>query len=233
MDKIDKPCPAIVVIAKIPVAGKVKTRLYPSLSMEECSELYACFLQDTLNTVEALHGVKKYLALDLSDHGLSRSNRVRPFGVPDSFAVLDQGGGDLTDRLTRLTEIVLQNAACALFIGADSPDLPGSYLERAFGLLRDNDMVIGPSKDGGYYLIGLTGKHSLVFEDIQWSTDKVFKQTLGAAAKAGLKVEVLPIWPDVDTIDDLRELRLKLKQQPLSAPLTSAYLESHPFFKRL
>ena len=93
-----------------------------------------------------------------------------------------------------------------VIVGTDSPTLPSRFIYQAFSKLNNADFVLGPCKDGGYYLIGLKKPVKELFEDIDWGTNKVFNQTLKKAKLLNLQIRVLPCWYDIDTIDDLKRL---------------------------
>lgn len=219
---------SIVIVAKRPVPGNVKTRLCPPLTLQESAGLYSCFLQDIIDKVAKVPGALKYLALDIEDlevQGGGIAPLLDDISIPKSFKVISQGSGDLGERLTCLTNQVLEESDRLIFIGADSPSLPSSYLENALQLLVDNDLVIGPSEDGGYYLLGMNGRFTFLFEGLEWSSDQVFKQTLDHARPAGLKVNIMPTWYDVDTSSDLSRLALDLKDKEAMAPITANFLK--------
>jgi rSAM/selenodomain-associated transferase 1 len=109
-----------------------------------------------------------------------------------------------------------------LIISTDSPDMPASFLNDAYMALHDHDLVLGPSKDGGYYLIGLTRPQVRLFEHITWSTDVVYAQTLERAAEAALRVYALPLWYDIDTFAELRLLTRNLDRLPVTRAALSA-----------
>jgi rSAM/selenodomain-associated transferase 1 len=114
-----------------------------------------------------------------------------------------------------------------VLIGSDNPTLPGTIVEDACRALDDHDLVIGPSTDGGYYLIGMSAPHPGVFEGITWSTDLVYAQTLERAKQLGLRVAPTPVWYDVDTLAELRRLRRELAGLPPDvAPATRSRLTS-------
>ncbi|MHB0976312.1 MAG: TIGR04282 family arsenosugar biosynthesis glycosyltransferase [Candidatus Aquicultorales bacterium] len=214
---------AIAIITKTPAPGRVKTRLSPPLEPDVVAALYACFVEDTIDKIDRLPGVCKYLALDL---GKSRTERRPPLRIPASFSVLDQGEGDLGDRLAGISRRLLLEHPAVVLVGADSPDLPQEYLEQGLDLLQERDVVIGPAEDGGYYAIGMKTDASFLFEGVRWSTGRVFTQTMAKTSEAHLRVGLLPIWRDVDDCDDLRHLKDALKNRPREAPATSAFLEA-------
>jgi len=219
---------SIVIVAKRPVPGNVKTRLCPPLTPQESADLYSCFLRDTIEKVGKASGTLKYLALDTEYIEGQGSEMASLFGnilTPRSFKVISQGPGDLGARLARLTNYVLNKSDRLIFIGADSPSLPSSYLENALQLLAGNDIVIGPSDDGGYYLLGMNGRFTFLFKGVEWSSDRVFEQTLERVVSAGLKAYIMPAWYDVDTSADLSRLALDLRNGQDQAPATANFLE--------
>lgn len=199
---------AIAVMVKTPRAGAVKTRLVPPLTHDEAAALSACFLRDTAANVA---GVK------LDECGVRGIAVYTPIGaesefhklLPDNFVMIAQRGESLTERLGYATEDLLAAGYESLcLIGADSPTLPSAVLAQAMNALaRPGDrVVLGPSDDGGYYLIGLKRVHWRMFEDIEWSTPNVFRQTVERAAEIKLEVVTLPVWYDVDDAATLVQL---------------------------
>jgi len=209
---------AVVIVAKRPIPGNVKTRLCPPLSCDEAAELYACFLEDTINKIGALPGVSKYLAID------GEKPESSAISLPGSFKAIGQGTGNLGDRLNHLSHLLFQGVDRLLFVGADSPNLPHLYLKRALEELNYCDVVIGPSEDGGYYLIGMRNHFSCLFNNIDWSTSLVFEQTVNRAQGENLKVGIISTWYDVDTGDSLLKLMSDLQDNPEIAPVTASFL---------
>ena len=200
---------AIAVMAKAPQAGQVKTRLVPPLSQEEAAELYRCLLLDKLHQVGDLPGIDPYLAYTPTD---ARDSMLSL--APQGFAMIPQVGSDLGDRLHRLSAILLERGhPAAIIIDSDTPTLPVTYLVDATARLQSEttDLVLGPTEDGGYYLIGLKRPCLALFDGIPWSTKAVFNDTLQRASAQRLRVSTLPSWFDVDTPDDLVRLRNDLK----------------------
>lgn len=137
------------------------------------------------------------------------------------FALIPQRGGDLGARQLHLIEEVLAlGLQAALVIGTDSPTLPRECLDEAVSLVMapDVDVVLGPTEDGGYYLIGSRAAHAGLFENVPWSTPAVLGRTLERAQQLGLRVACLPTWFDVDTGTDLERLRIELEATPGAAP---------------
>ena len=187
---------AMAIMAKAPRAGKVKTRLAPPLTLEQSAALNICFLRDTaegLAEVAGADGMVCYTPVgdETAFDGL----------LPESFTLIAQRGDKFGERLLAAAEDIL---ACGYgsvcLIDSDSPTVPKAAFEQAvWELAREGDrIVLGPSQDGGYYLIGLKRPHAEVFEDIAWSTATVCEETVARAGAAGIEVVTLPLWYDVD-----------------------------------
>ena len=226
---------AIVIAAKPPVPGKVKTRLSPPLSLDQSAQLYECFLVDTINTVAAIKGVDRFIAFypDVSTKELSFTivNSVSGSSQNEflaDFTLITQKGIDLGERLISIFEQLLSSGYdSATIIGSDSPNLPVAFIKRSLSNLKESkaDVTLGPCKDGGYYLIGLKTFHSDIFKGISWSTSSVFDETIKKIKKLGLGVSVLPEWYDVDNNEDLNFLKDEIISSPEEvAPKTRDFL---------
>jgi len=201
-----KPRCALALMAKVPFAGAVKTRLTPPLSPEEAAALSTCFLRDMTTNVldmngDGTEGVMLYTPADAEAflHSL----------LPDGCKLVAQRGETLGERLINAAAELLSNGfESVCLINSDSPTLPVEVLRTATSLLaQDGDrVVLGPSEDGGYYLIGLKHPHHELFERIAWSTAEVLSHTIERAAEINLPVEFLPTWYDVDDAATLRLL---------------------------
>lgn len=193
----------ILLFIKYPQIGKVKSRLARDLGEEITVELYQNFVQDILSSIREIEA-----DLKICFHPPDLRERFVEW-LGGDYDYLPQDGQDLGERMAKgLTRVFSEGYDKAIIIGSDSPDLPGDIIEIGLSSLCSNDVVIGPSHDGGYYLIGFDkeGFLSEVFRGIAWSSATVFKMTIDIIGKAGLKVFVLPEWRDVDTLDDLRDL---------------------------
>ena len=198
-------------MGKVPVPGEVKTRLVPPLTSDEAARLYGAFLTDTLYMAVSVNHAMVMVFHPPSDD----SSPLRDI-VPSGVACIEERGADLGHSM-HLAFLTLfgEGAAHAVVIGSDLPTLPASLLEGAFDALESgSDVVIGPSFDGGYYLIGLRQPQPALFESMVWSTDQVLNQTLARARAAGLKVEILSEWYDVDDVADLKWLISNLETNP-------------------
>ncbi len=137
--------------------------------------------------------------------------------MPDGIGLIEAWRPNFGDCLLHtIEEIFARGHASAVVLNSDSPTLPTAFLvETAAALARPGDRaVLGPSSDGGYYLLGLKAAHRHMFEDIAWSTEQVAKQTLERAREIGLDVHRLPVWYDVDDVDGLRRLHAELSERP-------------------
>jgi uncharacterized protein len=211
---------ALLIFARRPVPGKVKTRLSPPLLPEEAADLYGCMLDDVLAMAASLPHVEKYLFYDGGEDALGYFR-----GRVPGMACIPQRGTDLGERMAEaLREIFSMGSRAAVIIGSDSPDLPPAFVVDAFARLErgDDGVVVGPTEDGGYYLVGMTRLHQRLFRDIPWSSDRVMGETLQRAKEAGLAVSLLPIWRDVDTAPDLE--RPELLDETNGAKLTRGFL---------
>jgi len=212
---------ALLIVGKAPVPGQTKTRLVPPLSPEEAADLYRGFLLDCVS-----------LGLDL---GWERVSVVHPAGsgqllaelLPPRVTLVEQSGHGLGDALSSAFEGHLADGFDrVVLIGSDNPTVPLDPIRAACKALDDHDLSIGPTVDGGYYLIGMRAAHLGVFENIDWSTPRVYAQTLARARKLGLRVYAVPGWYDVDEPHDLDHLRCDLLSLPHDvAPNTRAALD--------
>jgi rSAM/selenodomain-associated transferase 1 len=203
---------ALMVVAKEPLAGRTKTRLSPPLSGQQATDLYRCFLLDTLELMRRVGGVQPIIAYLPPE----AESFFRCFAPPD-FDFIPQVGADLGERLDNVLTHCLQSGYCqAVVMDSDSPTLPVTYLRQAFRELDDPtvDVVLGPCDDGGYYLIGLKSPCSALFRGIVMSTSTVVTETLERAREQRLRVACLPHWYDVDTSEDLERLIEELCSQP-------------------
>jgi uncharacterized protein len=209
---------ALIIFAKMPIAGWVKTRLSPPLSPGEAAELYRCMLEDILAKTSRLAGIRKYL---FHEGGVDAGRYFA--GTVREMTCLPQQGSDLGERMANaFRHVFAEGCTAAAIIGTDSPDLPVSRIDTAYELLEKGDVVLGPSEDGGYYLLGMRKMYAGLFHDILWSSANVLRESLRKAEDAGITVSLLPTWHDVDTAEDLR--RPQLLDEENGAPLTRAFI---------
>lgn len=211
---------ALIIFAKQPVPGKVKTRLTPPLSPEETAQLYFLMLSDVVNKTGSL-GVDRFLFC----HGDQKAEGYFQQEFP-ALRTYRQEGRDLGERMKKAaTAVLAMGYPMTVIIGTDSPDLPLAYIGQAFELLGEGgaDVVFGPCEDGGYYLLGFRKIHCELFSGLPWSTGNVLKESLEKAESAGLATSLLPSWHDVDTIEDLA--RPELTDPENGAPLTRGLIK--------
>ncbi len=188
-------------MAKVPLAGTVKTRLQSILSPEKCAELALAFLQDTLKKAET---VCKNVILAYSPAG--QSSYFRGIVSP-KITLVEQKGENLGEKMANAFEFAFSEDpdSAVVMIGTDSPTFPDDYLARAFSALETNaEIVLGKSKDGGFYLIGLRKPVPELFAEIAWSSPLVFEQMTENIKSLEIeKLKLMPEHYDVDTPDDL------------------------------
>jgi uncharacterized protein len=201
---------AVAIMAKAPQPGEVKTRLCPPLSYGVAAQLYRCFLLDKIAQVNALQRAAPVVSYSPAD-----SKPIFEDLTPTHFLLIPQRGADLGARiLSTFEQLFRQGYTQVVVIDSDTPTLPVAYLERALMLIaqRENDVVLGPTEDGGYYLIGLRQCHRELFEQMPWSTARVFPETCRRADQYDLTVACTEYWYDVDTPDDLARLTESFEQ---------------------
>lgn len=183
----------IVVVAKAPQVGKVKTRLCPPLNHQQAAALYTAFLLDTIEVALKVSTVK--VVCPTPDDARQLRNIL-----PAQIGYIIQDNSGLSAALTGGFEKGFSGGfSKVLCISSDNPTLPYLYLEEAFQALETNDLALGPADDGGYYLIGAKKVYPFLLNDMTWSTESVFGETLSRSKQAGLLVQVLPNWYDLDT----------------------------------
>lgn len=221
---------AIVIFAKWPAPGQVKTRLCPPLTHDQAAELARGFLIDTVERVSQLHGVQVWVA-----YAPAAAHKRFAEMLPPGIRYLPQRGRDLGEReLNIFVDLFAAEVSPVLLMGSDIPTLPLGHLKTAFDLLSGADapVVFGPSRDGGYYCVGAraggSGAAGLapLFEQIDWGTQAVLRQSLGHARRQRIRVRLAPDWYDVDTLVDVRRLHARLSNAAADpdAPRTRALL---------
>jgi rSAM/selenodomain-associated transferase 1 len=199
---------ALVIFAKAPIPGQVKTRLCPPLTPDEAATLHGSFVLDTLERTKT--AVTKFRLPAVRVMACAPSPAHVFFKIMEErhgVRLLSQDGGDLGERMHRtFTTLFGQGHKRVVLVGTDVPSLPMDHFRQAFELLNGHDIVLGPARDGGYYLIGLTDPAPELFHDVPWSTDRVLPLTRDRASRAGLRIGCLPVCRDVDTIEDLSAL---------------------------
>lgn len=188
----------LIIFVKNPRLGKVKSRLARSIGDEKALEVYLKLLEKTHNcAIEISVDKRVYYSDDLDNNDLWEN---------DLFQKRIQFGKDLGERMYNAINTSFSDSyEKVCLIGTDIPHLRSDIIDEAFSKLNDADIVLGPSKDGGYYLIGMKAAHSKLFKNILWSTSQVLFQTQHNAEKLNLKVGLLQELNDIDTLEDIDE----------------------------
>jgi len=208
---------ALVIMAKAPCAGRVKTRLEPVVPPDALVALYRCLIEDTVSLAR--------------DAGVPRIAVVCPPGDGGDVArwldveVLEQEGDGLAAGLESVFRLFIGDGCRRVIaFNGDTPHLPPDTLAGAFALLARHDLVVGPTEDGGYYLVGARGAHTGLFDSRGLGTGGALRSLLARAAERGLGVAVTEAWYDVDEGSDLARLAAELRRTPVRAPRTAAWL---------
>jgi rSAM/selenodomain-associated transferase 1 len=199
---------ALTVMAKAPRPGKVKTRLSPPLTLDQTAALNVRFLRDTTENLATIAGSAGLISYTPVGHEALFAGLL-----PETFGLVAQRGDAFGERLLAAAQDILgigYGAVC--LIDSDSPTVPAAAFQQAVDALAapGDRIVLGPSHDGGYYLIGMKQPHAEPFERITWSTGSVCQETLERCREANLEVVLLPTWYDVDDAATLHLLREEL-----------------------
>ena len=192
----------LIVFVKNPIPGAVKTRLQTRYAPDQVAALYTAFVRDVLARIEGVDIDRRVIAFDPPD----AESEVRALfgGGKAQWQFVPQVQDDLGARMREaLVQQLDAGASAAVLIGTDIPSLPAYHITQAFDLLRTKDVVLGPSTDGGYYLVGVSKPVPKIFEDVEWSTSSVLAQTIDRVQRAGHTLGLVPPWFDVDTPDEL------------------------------
>ncbi|MFN4258766.1 MAG: TIGR04282 family arsenosugar biosynthesis glycosyltransferase [Gemmataceae bacterium] len=214
------------IFAKWPEAGHVKTRLAAATSAAWAAEVARAFLLDTL---ERMAGLDARRVLVFTPPSAAR--QLAP--LASCYELIPQVDGSLGQRMASFLARQLQDGTReVVLIGADSPTLPVAYVRQAFAALAQADVVLGPSTDGGYYLLGCRERVPPIFDGISWSGPTVLWETITRLSSPEWRLALLPPWYDVDTLDDWHMLQghlaaLRRAGQPEDAPNTWRLI-THP-----
>ncbi|PYK68858.1 MAG: glycosyltransferase [Verrucomicrobia bacterium] len=215
---------ALAIMTKAPRAGAVKTRLQPPLTAEEAAQLNICFLRDVAAAIVSAGRESKGVAV-FTPVG-SEGDYVDV--LPADFDLVPQRGDNFGERLTNAaTDLLRAGFESCCLINSDSPTVTAEVFREGVLELQgaDDRIVLGPSDDGGYYLIGMRKAYRRLFEDIDWSTERVFTQTLERAQELKVSVHILPKFYDVDDATALRRLCSELLEENSDiAPATRKFL---------
>lgn len=224
-DREGEKARALVVVAKAPLAGLVKTRLCPYLRPAQAADFYECLLTDIIGKMSGYEGGDLWLAFAPDGEDYFRQNHA-------GRRLLAQRGGDLGERLHHIfVDLFRMDYHEIVVVDSDSPTVPLSTIQQAYEALseQNSDMALGPSDDGGYYLVGLKCPARGIFRDIPWSTDRVLDSTLRRARELDLKVALLPRAYDIDVQEDIERLWkdfVASGQVRDLAPKTFAYIKN-------
>ncbi|MDQ3625067.1 MAG: TIGR04282 family arsenosugar biosynthesis glycosyltransferase [Verrucomicrobiota bacterium] len=202
--------PTVLLFLKFPEPGRVKTRLAKTVGAELAAAIYQRLVAAVIARVP---GEMELVGLfDPPEKAGEVEQWMRRMAPERSLKLLPQAAGDLGRRLDQaFADAFAAGAGRVLVIGSDCVELDAAIFAEAGQALADCDLVVGPSEDGGYYLIGLQAPHPELFTGIDWSTRQVLAQTLVRAERARLRVHLLPKLPDVDTEEDWRRAESRLQ----------------------
>jgi len=206
---------AVVIMSKIPLPGYTKTRLMSVLSPQECVAFHRACLNDIVKniTVLGLPVFLYYAPAALEDDRLVDWQDNSWWELNDELfsnvSMYPQLGKDLGERMYQASRELLSKVEAVIFLGSDLPDIPTSVLIQAMEGLKSNDVVIAPTEDGGYYLLGIKQAHSCLFENISWGSSEVLAETLGRIKGRGLSFTLLMIGRDIDTWEDMQGYYLR------------------------
>jgi len=210
----------LVIMAKAPKPGAVKTRLVPSLSPAAVTDFYGCLLEDTLTLAHSLSDVE--VAIMCPDSDVNELTRI----ARNKASVVAQCGEGLAAGLTSVfARFTGDHQRRVLAFNSDSPHLPRSVLEDAFESLTSHDVVVGPTHDGGYYLVGAKARHPTLFANDGMGTSSALERLLSSAQALDLSVAFAQPFYDVDVVEDVSRLAAELRLDSARAPRTAQWLK--------
>ncbi len=210
----------LVIMAKAPRPGEVKTRLAPSLSPAAVAAFYCCLLEDTLALARSLDNVEVAIMCPGSD-----VNELASLAGNRAFVVAQEGEGLAAGLTSVFAHFAESHQQRTIAFNSDSPHLPRSILEDAFEALTSHDVVVGPTHDGGYYLVGAKASHPMLFAGDGMGTSSALERLLSRARALELSVGFAAPFYDIDVADDLTRLAAELHLAPARAPRTAAWLK--------
>ncbi len=192
---------ALIIIAKYPEHGQVKTRLRGHMPDDKILELYTNLLKSSIEKLRSIPGVDTFISF--------APNNAGPYFSKFDLKLIPLAEGDLGQRMfAAFLNTFHDGYKNTLLVGADIPGLSSEIITHAFGILSDHDLVYGPASDGGYYLVGMRKLIKEVFEKIPWSSELTLQKSLEQAEKAGYTVGFSETLSDIDTIDDVKQAGL-------------------------
>jgi uncharacterized protein len=208
-------------MAKAPRPGAVKTRLTTSLSLDAATELYCCLLEDTLALARSLSDVE--VAIMCPDCDV---NQLKQLVGKDASIVAQKGDGLAAGLTSVFAHYANDDHRPIIAFNSDSPHLPRAVLDDAFETLATHDLVVGPTHDGGYYLVGAKASHPTLFANDGMGTSSALERLLSRARSLELSVGFASPFYDIDVVDDLTRLAAELRVNPTRAPRTAAWLKA-------
>lgn len=200
---------ALLVMSKIPIEGFTKTRLIGKLSKEECAALHSACLYDICSLLNKLGwpAYLSYTGISATDENVSKEILEKkcnlPQGLLEPFKLLEQHGNDLGERMLNSLNQILEHHPAAIILGSDLPQLEIKTLQKAARLLDENDIVLGPCSDGGYYLLGVKQPYPFLFNNMPWGSNQVLQLTSERAKNHKRKLAFLDRDRDLDRWEDL------------------------------
>ncbi|HEV7348815.1 TIGR04282 family arsenosugar biosynthesis glycosyltransferase [Telluribacter sp.] len=202
------PRNALIIFVKNPIEGKVKTRLAKTVGHTKAVEVYRELLEYTRNLTDSLPSEDLHRTVYYGDF-------VNENDLWNGYARYLQTEGDLGLRMQEAFREQLEaGAERVVIIGSDCLDLRPTHLQQAFEVLHESDVVLGPSTDGGYYLLGMTRLHEMLFEEMPWSQPELLEKTIFKLQQHGLKYQLLPPLTDIDEWDDYLQAKERLLSRP-------------------
>lgn len=194
-------------MAKVPEAGKVKTRLQPYLTAEQSASLSVAFLQDAENKAHSINQ-NVYVAVSPFEKSYKLKNILQ-----HSNKLIEQTGNNIGDKMLNAFKFAFEEGMdSVVMFGTDIPTFPADYIEQAFEFLElETDIVLGKTEDGGFYLIGLRILDTRMFENVSWSSADTFEQVWQNIMNLNLHLREVPSWYDIDEIEDLERLKKELE----------------------
>jgi rSAM/selenodomain-associated transferase 1 len=213
----------LILMAKFPEQGQVKTRLAAKAGDHHATELYTRFVLDLLQTLPS-RGWSFRLAL----YPWEKKTEMAGI-IGEDVIQIPQWGNDLGERMGNVfKDVFAEGCEDVIVVGSDVPDLPPEFIHEAFTALADHDAVLGPACDGGYYLIGFRRKgfRDRIFDSLPWGMPEIFQLQMKHFQEQGLRVYILPPWQDIDTLADLKNMADLAAATPFAESRTMAYLKS-------